>query len=63
MTLDLVALKAAKLRYRELYKEISQIEDEDQRSDILYTHRKLGIFLETAVGHKRWRAIDEEEEC
>jgi len=63
MTLDLVALKAAKLRYRELYKEISQIEDEDQRSDILYTHRKLGIFLETAVGYKRWQTIDEEEEC
>lgn len=38
-------LKAAKQKYRKLYEEICQIEDEHLRSNMIHTHSKLGMFI------------------
>jgi len=56
--IDISSLRAAKMKYRKLYDEISQIKDPSLRANMIHTHSKLGIFLHTAVGDKIWKEAE-----
>jgi hypothetical protein len=57
--LDVEHLKAARLKYLQLGREIERLDDQDERANLMHTHSKLGMFLEEAIGSLAWRGVDD----